>query len=124
VPPESRTDANRQLARIDLDARGCGQPVVFDGRFLEVFGPHGQAQRFQVAGAPREAALLVGDWDCDGHEGIALYLPSSGETLRFDRLPEPGGEVRTVTASTHVIDGTATVLVDAAGCAEVEVVPP
>jgi serine/threonine protein kinase len=121
--PDRRHDGVEQIVSIDLDARGCGRVATFDGRRLRVLDATGRWQRFEVAGVPPGAVLLAGDWDCDGREGIALYLPSSGQTLRFDGLPEPGGELRAVPEPTGVRGGAATVVVDARGCAEVVVVP-
>ena len=99
-------------------------PVSYDRGQLRTVSPAGHVERFAVTGVAADAVLLAGDWDCDGHEGIALYVPSSGETLRFDRLPEPGEEVRAVTEPTGVLHGAASVRVDADGCAELVVGPP
>jgi hypothetical protein len=121
--PDGGPDETEQVLSVDVDARGCGRVARFDGHLLRVLDPTGRWQRFEVAGVPPGAVLLAGDWDCDGREGVALYLPSSGATLRFDGLPEPGGELRAVAEPTGVRDGVAAVVVDAAGCAEVVVVP-
>lgn len=123
-PRDGRTGSGQQLIGVDLEARGCGMPVSYDRGQLRTASPTGHVERFAVTGVGADAVLLAGDWDCDGHEGIALYVPSSGETLRFDRLPEPGEEVRAVTEPTGVLHGAASVRVDADGCAELVVGPP
>jgi eukaryotic-like serine/threonine-protein kinase len=117
-------DGDTQVVNIDLDARDCGVPLTFDGRVLHVPGTAGAVERFEVTGAPRDAVLLAGDWDCNGRDGIALYVPSTGETLRFARLPGAGGEVRAIAEPTGVTEGEASVQVDDRGCAEIVVVPP
>ncbi len=125
LPPlDGRTGSGQQLIGVDLEARGCGMPVSYDRGQLRTVSPAGHVERLAVTGVAADAVLLAGDWDCDGHEGIALYVPSSGETLRFDRLPEPGEEVRAVTEPTGVLHGAASVRVDADGCAELVVGPP
>jgi hypothetical protein len=124
-PPTSvRAGASQQVAIVDLDARGCGASVSYERGQLRVRDPDGRVDRFEVRGMDEDAVLLAGDWNCDGHEGIALYLPATGEALRVDRLPEPGGEMRAVTEPTRVRRGVASVRVDAAGCAELVVAPP
>jgi tRNA A-37 threonylcarbamoyl transferase component Bud32 len=112
-----------QVVHADLDGRGCGVPLGFDGRHLVVTDPSGGAERFVLDGISRGAALLAGDWNCDGREGIAFYLPASGELLRFDRLPEVGGELRARTQPVGVRGGTASVRVEDRGCAEIVVDP-
>ena len=122
--PPTGARASQQVAIVDLDARGCGVSVSYEGGQLRVTDPDGRVERFEVSGMDDDAVLLAGDWNCDGHEGIALYLPATGEALRFDRLPEQGGEVRALTEPTRVLHGLASVRMDAAGCAELVVAPP
>jgi hypothetical protein len=122
--PPTGARASQQVAIVDLDARGCGVSVSYEGGQLRMTDPDGRVERFEVSGMDDDAVLLAGDWNCDGHEGIALYLPATGEALRFDRLPEQGGEVRALTEPTRVLHGLASVQMDAAGCAELVVAPP
>lgn len=34
--------------------------------------------------------LVLGDWDCDGTDTLALYRPSTGEVYRYDAWPSSG----------------------------------
>jgi hypothetical protein len=125
-PPPDDLDPRQELQVVhaDLDGRGCGVPLGFDGRRLVVPDPSGEAEDFELHGITRDAVLLAGDWDCDARDGIAFHLPASGELLRFDRLPEAGGELRARTEPTGVRGGTASVRVTDRGCAEIVIDPP
>jgi hypothetical protein len=123
--PTGGSEANRtvQVVPVDLAGAGCAVPLRFDGRHLMLPDLRGQEQRYELSGVARDAILLAGDWNCDGREGIALYLPSSGELLRFEGLPDPGGELRARAQPTGVLDGAPAVVLTALGCAEVLVAP-
>jgi eukaryotic-like serine/threonine-protein kinase len=106
----------------DLDGVGCGVPIVWSDGQLIVPAPDGRVRRFHLDADPGDV-VLVGDWTCDGRDGIALYRPSSGEVFRFDRVDEqdgevlapaerigePGGKPRVVTG----VDGCDRIVVDA-----------
>jgi hypothetical protein len=122
APPTDR-DARSNSVIIDAAGQGCGVPLHLAGDRLRLRERQGGTQHFQLVGIPPDAALLAGDWNCDGSDGIALYLPASGETLRYDRLPGEGGAVRSVAEPSGVVEGRPSVWVDEDGCAEVVVQP-
>ncbi len=101
----------------DIDGRGCSVPAAWDGQVLEV-AIDGQLRRFDLPGDEPDT-LLFGDFNCDGRETPALYRPASGELFVFPTL-DPDEEV-TVRADPDVVpDATAEVVLDAQGCARVE----
>jgi hypothetical protein len=121
APPADRDGRNHVI--IDATGQGCGKPLHLARDRLRLSERHGGTQHFQLVGIPAQAVLLAGDWNCDGSEGIALYLPASGETLRYDHLPRAGGAMRSVAEPSGVLDGRPSVWVDEDGCAEVVVQP-
>jgi hypothetical protein len=63
---------------------GCGRNVAWYPDRGEVIVRHGASRSRYAVGRPGDH-LLVGDWDGDGRDAAALYRPSTGEVLRFDR---------------------------------------
>ncbi len=107
-----------QLA--DIDGQGCGVPAAWDGQTLEV-AIDGDLQRFDLPGDQQDT-LLFGDFSCDGRETPALYRSSTGEVFVFPTL-NPDDEI-TVRAEPDVVaDAMARVVVDAQGCARVDLDP-
>jgi eukaryotic-like serine/threonine-protein kinase len=104
----------------DVDGQGCSVPAAWDGRVLEV-AIDGDLQRFDLPGDGQDM-LLFGDFSCDGRETPALYRPSSGEVFVFPIL-DPDDEVTVRAQPDEVPDATARVVVDAQGCARVDLDP-
>lgn len=107
-----------QLA--DIDGQGCGVPAAWDGQTLEL-AIDGDLRRFDLPGDQQDT-LLFGDFSCDGRETPALYRSSTGEVFVFPTL-DPDDEI-TVRAEPDVLaDAMARVIVDAQGCARVDLDP-
>jgi hypothetical protein len=111
----------------DLAGDGCGVPVVWDGRVMQV-QLHGDAapRRYDfkpLGAARRSGALLLGDWDCDGADSPAFYDPASGRIHYFALLPRTGALAPQDVASSGVEDGRAGIARTAAGCDRVVIRP-
>jgi hypothetical protein len=111
----------------DLRGDGCEVPVTWDGttvRFrLDPQAAVPEAFEFRDHAVPLNGRLLLGDWDCDGADSPALYLPATGELVSFDRLGDRNGAVRRRAAHTGVRDGEASVRHGRDGCDAVEIRP-
>jgi hypothetical protein len=112
----------------DLRGDGCEVPVTWDGTTVR-FRLDPDAER-TVAYAfhdddevPLRGRLLLGDWDCDGTDSPALYLPTTGEIVSFDHLDARAEPVRRRAARTGVRGGDAQVRRGRDGCDEVEIRP-
>jgi hypothetical protein len=80
----------------DTDGDGCddgGRWFVDDeatgGLVVVVRLPGRTGPVRYVAGRVGDVPLL-GDWDCDGTDTLALYRPATGEVFRFDAWPTSG----------------------------------
>jgi hypothetical protein len=101
---------------------GCGPGVSWFPDRGEVVVGQGPTRARYALGRPGDR-LLVGDWACDGREAAALYRPSTGEVLRFDRWATPEDPTPTAERqATGIVDGTARIVRDGA-CDEVVVLP-
>jgi hypothetical protein len=112
----------------DLRGDGCEVPVTWDGTTVR-FRPDPLADR-TVAFAfrdddevPLSGRLLLGDWDCDGTDSPALYLPTTGEIVSFDHLDDRAEAVRRSADRTGVREGDARVRRGRDGCDVVEILP-
>ena len=65
------------------DRSPTGQTPWSAARAEAVVTGSGGTHRFQLGLVGDR--LLVGDWDCDGEDGPALYRPSTGEAFVFER---------------------------------------
>ena len=66
----------------DLDGSGCRSWVRRRGAVVEVaLAGHDSPRRFRL-GQPADQ-LLLGDWDCDGTDTVALYRPATGQVFHF-----------------------------------------
>jgi hypothetical protein len=59
--------------------------------------------RFEVGGPGDQ--ILLGDWDCDGAETVALFRPASGDVFVFDDWATPG-QALTVRSMARTPGGT------------------
>ena len=46
---------------------------------------------------------VLGDWNCDGTDTLALYRPSTGEVYRYDVWPS-SGPLETRAETGHAVD--------------------
>ncbi len=89
VPP-----GGREL-RADFKGNGCPVQVVWDGQVMQLrLSPDDELPRRydfkRQLRRQRDSDLLVGDWDCDGAESPALYVPGTGVVYYFGTVPERG----------------------------------
>ena len=116
-----------QRLSADLRGDGCEVPVTWDGTTARFrLDPHDdvpEALEFHDHAVPLNGRLLLGDWDCDGADSPALYLPATGELVSFDQLGDSNDAVRRRAAQTGVRDGEAEVRHGRDGCDVVEIRP-
>lgn len=67
--------------------------------------------------------VVLGDWDCDGSATPAVLVAASGDVARFERWPEPGGEV-TATAIVHEPTATGLEVVATEACDRLRIIRP
>jgi hypothetical protein len=125
--PPLPTGPESQRLTADLRGDGCEVPVTWDGTTghfrLDPQADVPEAFQFQDHAVPLAGRLLLGDWDCDGADSPALYLPATGELVSFDRLDDRNGAVRRRAAQTGVQEGEAEVRHRRDGCDVVEIRP-
>lgn len=114
--------------RADINGDGCPVPVAWDGQVMQVRlrATDVRPARFRF---DRRGQLLLGDWNCDGRATPALYLPTTGEVVYYNRLAdrveeqgveEQGVDERGVAAAPG---GKARTVRDQDGCDDVQVSP-
>jgi eukaryotic-like serine/threonine-protein kinase len=108
-----------ELHPADLEGRGCTVLVGWDGQHLHVPHADGTVDRYDLGGAPGDV-LLVGDWNCDGHDTLAFYRPDDGQLFVFDTVAEEATARGQATGVTH---GRPAVVTGTDGCAQVRVGP-
>ncbi len=99
VLPQIAVPAGGRELEADFNGDGCPLPVVWDGEVMQVrLSALDEApRRFDfkrliepgVGGGDLDEAaqLLIGDWDCDGADSPALYLPNGGRVYYFASIP-------------------------------------
>jgi hypothetical protein len=93
------------VVSLGIDPPTCRREVRYDRTAAILTDADGRLFR---VGEPGDW-LVVGDWDCDGSITPALYRPTTGDVLVFDRWAgDPDGTGEVVSArpvDTGVIDG-------------------
>jgi hypothetical protein len=118
----------------DLRGDGCEVPITWDGttvRFrLDPLDADTVAFAFHDEDeVPLSGRLLLGDWDCDGTDSPALYVPTTGEVVSFDDfddfddVDDGVGAVGEPADRSGVRQGDAQVRHGRDGCDEIEVRP-
>lgn len=102
-----------------IDGSRCPAGMSFSGGVVTLTAA-GNRRRLAV-GRPGDVPL-VGDFNCDGGETLALYRPESGQVFVFPGWPEPGAEVTSGPAvSSHPPHGHPRLVRGQHGCAAVTV---
>ena len=118
IPTAGRGDV---VATGDLEGKGCRSWVRHDGRMLTAALSTG---RLSVRVGRHGDQLLLGDWDCDGSQTVALYRPTTGEVFTFNGWAAGGRPLPSEPAIlTGVVAGDPRAVVTD-GCARVVVRPP
>jgi eukaryotic-like serine/threonine-protein kinase len=110
------------VLRGDLEGLGCDSWVRRRGDVVQAaLRRPGGPQRFSV-GRPGDQ-LLLGDWDCDGSDTLALYRPATGRVFRFNGWAQDDPTSSAPAIDSGVRDGRAHVRSDGE-CDEVHVIAP
>jgi hypothetical protein len=102
--------------RGDVDADGCDDEVAWDSSSGEVRVSQADRRtlRFAAGGAGDQA--VVGDWDCDGVDTLAVYRPNDGAVAVFAGWPDGATpELRGAPVASGVVHGTIVITPGGAG---------
>jgi hypothetical protein len=134
VLPEIAVPSSGRQLEADFNGDGCPLPVAWDGEVMQVrLSALDKAPRrfdFKPLITPRAgdgdldegAELLIGDWDCDGADSPALYVPQGARIYYFASIPVGvSDQLATEREEPAHEDGQARVLQGGDGCDEVTV---
>ncbi len=106
----------------DLAGRQCASWVHYSDGVVAVAVP-GRDKILRVRLGRRDDQVVLGDWDCNGTDTIALYEPATGHVFEFDRWPGPDQRLRSTQGyDSTILGGTAKHTIDRQ-CDAVTVVP-
>ena len=106
----------------DLAGTGCLSWLRVRSGTVEAVLP-GRKRLLRVRVGGRGDQVLLGDWDCDGSDTVAVYRPSSGVVFEFSAWPSGSALNSGRGIDTGVDRGVASVA-SQQGCDEVVIKPP
>lgn len=117
--------ASADVQHGDLLGRDCSSWVRYRRGILEVALPATpEVTRFRLGSDTDQ--VVVGDWDCDGDDTVALYQTRTGKVFEFSTWPRPDRPLRSTSGyDTRILGGIASVTssrgADHSSCDEVTV---
>ena len=107
----------------DLLGQGCVSWVRIRGAVVEAAVP-GRSRLVRVRVGRRTDQVLLGDWDCNGSDTVAVYRPATGEVFEFGSWPRSRGGLTSESGVATGFDSGVAVVTSTNGCDRVTVKPP